>query len=82
MANRAGAGDAEEVMAIVLDFLVPEADVEEAPALRIPHPEDPQLANLSRSLLEQPRPDLLREPPPPVEPHLTPALWTDFFGVL
>ncbi len=69
-------------MAIVLDFLVPEVDVEDAPALYLPPPQDPSLANLDQALLEQPRPDLLREPPPPVEPRVTAALWTDFFALL
>ncbi len=69
-------------MSLVLDFLVAEPDVNEEPPSGELFVVDRDLAHFSYSLHERPHPELLREPPPPVEPRLPPELWTDFFGVL
>ena len=69
-------------MSLVLDFLVAEPDVNEDPPLGELFVVDPDFAQFSYSLQERPHPELLRAPPPPVEPRLTPELWTEFLRVL
>lgn len=69
-------------MALVLDFLVPEQDLDEPAQSEHPRMGDADLTALAMSLLEQPHPELLRAPPEPVEPKLRDDLWTDFFAIL
>ena len=70
-------------MALMLDFLVPESDVAESSAAppavsALP----PQLVLLDSALRSAPVAPCQIGPPEPVEPRLTPELWTDFLRVL